>query len=96
MEKIEISTPARDKMLPVLSDALERQKRLLADSIARTEERIRVLAESLQVNPDLLLAGQVPHAETRDMDLVELEGELSVLRHLRDQFESLALSSICA
>ena len=95
MDKIEIQTPVRDKVLPVLSDALERQKRLLADSIARTEERVRALAGSLQVNLDLLLAGQVPHPETKDMDLVELEGELSVLRHLRDQLESLTLSSIC-
>jgi hypothetical protein len=95
MDKIEIQTPVRDKVLPVLSDALERQKRLLADSIARTEERVRVLAGSLQVNPALLLAGQVPYPETKDMDLVELEGELSVLRHLRDQLESLTLSSIC-
>ena len=96
MDKIEIQTPVRDKVLPVLSDALERQKRLLADSIARTEERVCALAGSLQVNPDLLLASQVPHPETKDMDLVELEGELSVLRHLRDQLDNLTLSSICA
>ncbi len=96
MEKIEIQTPVREKVLPVISDALERQKRLLADSISRTEERVRALAASLAVKPDLLLAGQVPHSEAQDMDLVELEGELTILRHLREQLDSLALSSICA
>lgn len=96
MDKIEIQTPSRVRVLPVLSDALERQKRLLADSIARTEEHVRTLAEHLEVNPDLLLASQEPHPELKDMDLVELEGELTVLRHLRDQLESLTLSSICA
>lgn len=33
MEKIEISTPQRERALPVLWDAVERQKRLLSQSI---------------------------------------------------------------
>jgi len=96
MEKIEIATPEREKALPVLSDALERQKRLLSQSITRTQERIQQLAASLRVNPDVLLAGEVPHSEAQDMDLLELEGEVTLLRHLRDQLVSLERLEICS
>jgi hypothetical protein len=89
MEKIEISTPEPEKALPILWDAVERERRLLSQSIVRTEERIRQLAASLGVNPDSLMAGEVPHPEAQDMDLLELEGELELLRHLRGQLESL-------
>jgi hypothetical protein len=96
MEKIEFSTPEREKALPVLWDAVQRQKRLLSQSIDRTQERIRQLATALQVSPDLLVAGEVAHAEGQDMDLLELEGELALLRHLRDQHDSLEHLEICS
>jgi len=89
MQKIEINTPEPEKALPVLRDAIERQKRILSQSLAQTEERIQGLASRLHVNPDLLLTGQVPHPENQDMDLLELEGELEILHHLREQLESL-------
>ena len=95
MEKIEITTPEPEKALPVLRDAVERQKRLLSQSIARTQEKIQQLAASFQVDPELLLAGQVPHPEAQDMDLLELEGELELLRHLRDQLETLERLTLC-
>ena len=95
MEKIEIRTPEPEKALPILQDAIERQKRILSQSLARTEERIQQLSTQLQVNPDLLLAGEVPHPESQDMDLLELEGELELLRHLREQLESLEHLTIC-
>lgn len=95
MEKAEISSPELEKALPVLRDAIERQKRLLSQSIFRTEEKIQQLAASLQVDPEVLMAGQVPHPEAQDMDLLELEGELQLLRHLRDQLESLERLKIC-
>ncbi len=95
MEKIEISSPELEKALPVLRDAIERQKLLLSQSIFRTEEKIQQLSASLQVDPEVLMAGQVPHPEAQDMDLLELEGELQLLRHLRDQLGSLERLKIC-
>lgn len=95
MEKAEISSPELEKALPVLRDAIERQKLLLSQSIFRTEEKIQQLSASLQVDPEVLMAGQVPHPEAQDMDLLELEGELQLLRHLRDQLESLERLKIC-
>lgn len=95
MGKIEILTLDPDKAVPVLQDAIERHKRLLAQSTARTQARIQELASRLQIDPDLLLAGQVPHPEEQDMDLLELEGELELLRHLREQAETLEHLTLC-
>jgi len=95
MAKIEILTPEPEKALSILRDALAWQKRLLSQSLTRTQERVRELAASLQVNPDLLLAGVVLHPEDKDMDLLELEGELEILRHLHEQLASLEHLTIC-
>jgi len=40
MQKIEINTPEPQKVLPVLRDAIERQTRILSQSLILTEERI--------------------------------------------------------
>jgi hypothetical protein len=95
MEKIEINTPEPEKVLPILRDGIERQKRMLSQSLARTEERIRELATHLRVDPDLLMAAEVPHPENKDMNLLELEGEIEIFRHLREQLESLEQVAIC-
>lgn len=95
MQKIEINTPEPEKVIPILRDAIERQKRILSQSLVQTQEKIQQLATQLHVNPDLLLAGEIPHAEDQDMDLLEMEGELEILRHLREQLESLEKLTIC-
>ena len=95
MEKLAIITPEPEKALPVLQDAIERHKRLLVQSVARTRERVEQLATQLHVNPDLLLAGGVTHPEEQDMDLLELEGELALLRHLCEQVDTLEHLTVC-
>ena len=95
MEKLAIITPEPEKALPVLRDAIERHKCLLMQSVTRTRERVEQLAARLHVDPDLLLAGQVTHSEEQDMDLLELEGELELLRHLREQVETLEHLTVC-
>jgi len=95
MQKIEINTPWAEKAIPVLKDAIELPKQIISQSLARTEEKIRQLAEQMQVDPDLLMVGKVPHPENQDMDLLELEGELEIRRHLREQLESLEHLTIC-
>lgn len=95
MQKIEINTPEPEKAIPVLKDAIERQKQIISQSLVRTEEKIRQLAKQMQVDSDLLMAGKVPHPENQDMDLLELEGELEIHRHLREQLESLEHLTIC-
>ena len=95
MAKIEILTPEPEKALLILQDAIAWQKRLLLQSLARTQERVQELAVHLQVEPNLLLAGVVPHPEDQDMDLLELEGELELLRHLREQLAQLERLTVC-
>jgi hypothetical protein len=95
MAKIEILTPEPDKARLLLQEAIALQKRLVVQSLGRTQERIQALATQLQVNPDLLLAGEVPHPEEQDMDLLELEGELEIQRHLREQLQQLEHLTIC-
>ena len=95
MQKIEINTPEPEKALPILRDAIERQKRIISQSLTQTEKRIQELAARLHVNPDLLLTGRVSHPENQDMDLLELEGELEIRRHLQEQLESLEHLTIC-
>jgi hypothetical protein len=95
MAKIEILTPEPDKARLLLQEAIALQKRLVVQSLGRTQDRIQALATQLQVNPDLLLAGEVPHPEEQDMDLLELEGELEIQRHLREQLQQLEHLTIC-
>jgi hypothetical protein len=95
MQKIEINTAQPEKVVPVLRDAIESQKRILSQRLILTEERIQQLATKLKVNPDLLLAGKIAHPENQDMDLLELEGELEILRPLREQLGSLEQLTIC-
>jgi len=82
MQKIEISTPEPEKAIPVLKDAIERQKSILTQSLVKTEERIKQLSQQLHVDIDSLMAGKVTHPENKDMDLLELEGELEIRHHL--------------
>jgi len=96
MQKIEITTQDPERVLPVLKDAIERQKRILTQSLARTEARINELATHLNIDPNLLLSSQILHPEEKDMDLLELEGELEILHHLREQLESLEHITICS
>ena len=96
MGKIEISMPEAEKALPILYDAIERQKHLLMQSLVKAEKRIRQLSADLQVDPDRLLAGEISHPEEQDMDLVELEGELELRRHLREQLTILENLKLCS
>lgn len=95
MQKIEINTPEPEKALPVLRDAIEREKRILSQSLTRTEERIQQLSQQLHVDIDSLMAEKVTHPENKDMDLLELEGELEIRHHLQEQLESLEQLTIC-
>lgn len=89
MEKIEIATPEPEKARLVIQEAIARHRKLLKQSVTFTQERVQQLVAQLHVDPEALLAGKVVHAEEQDMDLLELEGELELLRHLREQVETL-------
>ena len=95
MSVIQIETPSPERALPVRHDAIERQLRLLSQSVGRTEANVRELPEKLNVDPESLLRGEVPRPEGEDLDLLELEGELEILGELREQLDSLRRTTIC-
>ncbi|MCE5254372.1 MAG: hypothetical protein LLG45_09255 [Actinomycetia bacterium] len=95
MDRIELLTAEREKVLPMLDDALARHRSLLGHSIERTRARVNELAARLQVDPERLLAGQVSRTEHSEMVYLELEGELALLQHLRDQLSNLEQLTVC-
>lgn len=95
MQTISIKSSSSEKIIPLLTNALDREKRLIVGSLKKTSEKIDSLAKSLSVDIDKLVAGEVEHTEANDMKLVELEGELKILRHLEDELKELESLEIC-
>ncbi len=95
MQTISIKSSSPEKIIPLLTNALDREKRIIVGSLKKTSEKIDSLAKSLSVDIDKLVAGEVEHTEANDMKLVELEGELKILRHLEDELKELESLEIC-
>lgn len=95
MQTISIKSSSAEKIIPLLTNALDREKRIIVGSLKKTSEKIDSLAKSLSVDIDKLVAGEVEHTEANDMKLVELEGELKILRHLEDELKELESLEIC-
>ena len=95
MASIELRTAAPDKARLLLRQALERERRLLCDAAARTRQKANALASQTGVGIDALWAGLLPHPEGQDMDLLELEGELELLKHIEEELRILETLEIC-
>lgn len=95
MGTIELRSGAPDRARAFLRHAIERERRLIADGIARTRERVEALAAKTGADPAALPAGRVPHPEAQDMDLLELEGEVEMLAALEEQLKVLEGLEIC-
>jgi hypothetical protein len=95
MGTIDLRTGAPDRARIVLRQALERERRLVADGISRTREKVTGLIEKTGIDPDALRMGRVPHPEDRDMELLELEGEMELLTALEEQLRVLEELEIC-
>lgn len=65
------------------------------DSLKTTREKVDALAKVLAVDIDSLMKGEVPHTEANDMKLVELEGEVEILKHLESELKELESLEIC-
>lgn len=95
MQTISIKSSSPEKILPLLTNALDREKRIITDSLKITREKVNSLAKTLSVDIDKLMAGEVEHTESNDMKLIELEGEVKILRHLEDELKELEFLEIC-
>ena len=96
MTTISVKSTTPEVVIPLINNALEREKRIIRNSIAKVEKRVNTLCLSLAVDPEKLKAGKLPHPEADDMELIELEGEIATLDHLKSELQELESLELCA
>lgn len=95
MQTISLKSNSTKIFVPLLKNALDREKRILADTLKTTKNKIDRLAKELSVDINKLMEGKIEHTESNDMKLIELEGEIEILRHLESEFKELNSVKIC-
>ena len=95
MQTISLRSNSPDVIIPLLKNALDREKRILMETLRITREKINKLAESLGVDVNKLIKGEVEHTEANDMQLIELEGEIEISRHIEAELKELESVEIC-
>jgi len=81
--------------IPILMNAIDREKRILLDTLRITGEKIKKLSENHGVDIDKLMRGEVEHTEANDMQLIELEGEIEISKHIEAELKELESVEIC-
>ena len=87
MQTISLKSNSTKIFVPLLKNALDREKRILADTLKITKNKIDRLARELSVDINKLMKGKIEHTESNDMKLIELEGEIEILRHLEAELK---------
>lgn len=95
MQTISLKSSSSETVIPLLRNAIDREKRILKESIRVTKEKVSRLAKTLSVDTDKLMRGEVEHTDANDMQLIELEGEVEVLKHLESELNGLESVEIC-
>lgn len=95
MQTISIKSRSPEKSIPLITHAIEREKRIVMDSLKTTRWRVESLAKELGVDVSKLMQGEIDHGEAHDMKLLELEGEAVLLRHLESELRELETLEIC-
>ena len=95
MSVLAMKSPFDMNMHPIIDAALSREKKLLKNSIRISGKRVKALAARLSIDTNQILAGKVIHREDQDMELIELEGELEILKRHEQQLSLLESIAIC-
>ena len=95
MQTISLKSSSAETVIPLLRNAIDREKRILKESVRVVREKANKLAGTLSVDIDKLMKGEVEHTDSNDMLLIELEGEVEVLRHLESELNDLESVEIC-
>lgn len=95
MSTISIKGDFSETALSLLTNALGREKRIIADSLRTTRDKVITLAKTLSVDVEKLMRGEVEHVESKDMQFIELEGEVELLKHLEAELKELESLEIC-
>ncbi len=95
MQTITLKSDSPETVVSILKNAMDRERRILIDTIRITKEKIDTLAKSLRVDINKLMKGEIEHTESNDMQLIELEGEIEILKHLESELKALETVEIC-
>ncbi len=95
MQNILLKSKAPKTVIPLIKNAFEREKKILINSIRITKEKVDILSKNFSVDINQLMAGEIEHKDTEDMQFIELEGELEILKHLEEELKALEELEIC-
>lgn len=95
MQTISLKSSSAETVIPLLRNAIDREKRILKESVRVAKEKVNKLAGTLSIDVDKLMKGEVEHTDSNDMQLIELEGEVEVLKHLESELNDLESVEIC-
>lgn len=96
MADITIKTNEPEEALPLIKDAMELEKRLISDSIAKTDIKINDLVSRSGIKLDDFIKNKVEYTENNEEVLLELEGQLEILKRLKIRLDRLNNLEICA
>ncbi len=95
MKIITLKSDSPETVVPLLKSAVEREKKIIMDTISKSKDKINSLTKTLGIDTGKLMKGDVEHTETNDMQLIELEGEIEILKHLETELKALETVEIC-
>lgn len=95
MQIISLKSNSSEIMIPLLKNAINREKLILIESIRIAKEKISRLSESFSVDIEKLMAGKVEHTDANDMELIEIEGEVGIMKELEGELKELESLEIC-
>lgn len=95
METITLKSNSPEVILELLKKVVERERKIITETIRITKEKVDSLAKKFGVDIDRLMRGEIEHTEENDMQLIELEGDIELLRHLESELKALESVEIC-
>jgi hypothetical protein len=95
MQTISLKSNSPDTVIPLLKSAIDREKRIITESLRIAKEKISRLSKALDVDIDKLMKGEIEHTESNELQLIELEGEIELMKHLESELKELESVEIC-
>ncbi len=95
MQTVSLKSNTPETAIPLVMSAIEREKRIISESIRLAKKKIERLAKDIVVDVDKLIRGEVEHTEANDMQLIELEGEIEIMKHHECELKELESVEIC-
>ncbi len=95
MQTILLKSKSPETVIPLLKNAIDREKRIVTESLKKAKGKVDRMSRLLGVDMDRLMKGEIEHTESNELQLIELEGEIEVMRHLEMELRELDSVEIC-